>query len=1082
MQWLARVSIGRPVFTWVISLTLLVLGLASMGSLPVDRFPNIDMPFVTVFTTYPGASPEQVELEISDVIEEAVNSVSGIVELRSTSYEGLSIVMIQFELEKNADVAAQEIRDRVDRVLGKLPPGIDPPRVEKLDPDAAPLLYVTLRGPGTPQELTQFAEDEVKERLEGKRGVGSIELLGGRERQIRVEVDPRRLEAHGIAISDVSQAIKRENLELPGGTMSQGTRSFQVRVPGRVKTAEELALVPVSMHNGYVVRVGDVATVSDTSEEAESLANIDGEPTILLTITRQSGTNAIEVADGLMEELETIRRDLPAGYQLDIVRDESVFPRTSVHAVEEHLVLGSLFATIVVLLFLRNWRSTVIAALAIPVSIVGTFAVLAALDMTLNMITLLALTLAVGIVIDDAIVVMENIIRYLEERKLDPKKAALEATKDIGLAVLATTLSLVAVFLPVAFMGGIMGRFLGSFGVTMAVAVLISLVVAFSLTPMLSARWLRRTGEHGHRPHPPEGSDKPLSKAEEKARYSAWRTGRAGVELEDGVLERWYGKLLALCMQHRWIVAAAIFLSLGSMFVVGPHLPTGFVPEDDEGRFEVTIEAPQGTSLARTELITERLAREIREIPEVVHTVSQIGAAESGFSGRGSHEALMYVALVPDSERKRDQNAVMEEVRTRIIPKFQEEYDLKLSLSKISPMGGSGALAAPIQYILRGPDLEKLREYSNELAQALREHPDVSYADTTLKDGRPEYRIELDRARAAELGVSVASIAETLRLLVGGLDVSEVELDGNRYDINIRAQADSRRWADDLARYQVRAMNGALVPLSQVARVEESVGPTAIERNGRQRSVMIYATIHPGASTAALLNLLDKKAAELDMPSTYSTMLTGQAREFGKAAQGFLLAIVLSIVFMYLVIAAQFESWIHPITILTTLPLTVPYAMISLLIFGQSLNVFSALGVLVLFGIVKKNAILQIDHMLALRREGFSRPDAIMLANRDRLRPILMTTIAFVAGMIPLIMSGGAGSGFNHAIAGIVVGGQSLALLLTLVAVPAMYTWLDDLQAFFRRVREAIFARVSSLVGAVRGGERESERIETPAE
>ncbi|MBC7172993.1 MAG: efflux RND transporter permease subunit, partial [Polyangiaceae bacterium] len=523
MQWLARVCLDRPVFTWVLALVLIVLGTASIGSLPVDRFPNIDIPMVTVISTYPGASPEQVESEVTDLIEEQVNSVAGIAELRSTSYEGLSVVLVQFELDKPVDVAAQEVRDRVDRALGKLPPGIDPPRVEKIDPDAAPLFYVALRGPGTSQELTQFADDEVKARLEGKSGVGSVAIIGGRERQIRVDIDPARLDAQGIGITEVSAAIARENLELPGGTMTEGGRTLQVRVPGRVKTAAGFAEIPVATINGHVVRVGDVATVEDGAEEVQSIANLDGEQVILLTITRQSGTNAIAVADALNEELEVIRNDLPAGYDLEVVRDESSFVRTSVHAVQEHLVLGALFAIAVVLFFLRSGRSTLIAALAIPVSIIGTFAMIAALDLTLNMITLLALTLAVGIVIDDAIVVLENVIRFIEERKLDPRTATIEATKEIGLAVLATTLSLVAVFLPVAFMGGIMGRFLASFGVTMSVAVLISLFVAFSLTPMLCARWLKPSGAHMKRPKPTGAGL--MTKREEKARYRAWRRG-----------------------------------------------------------------------------------------------------------------------------------------------------------------------------------------------------------------------------------------------------------------------------------------------------------------------------------------------------------------------------------------------------------------------------------------------------------------------------------------------------------------------------------------------------------------------------
>ncbi|MCA9576571.1 MAG: efflux RND transporter permease subunit [Polyangiales bacterium] len=1071
MQWLARVAVSRPVFTWVMSLVLLVLGVASVGSLPVDRFPNIDVPYVTVVVPYPGASPAQVETEVTEIIEEAVGSVSGLSELRSTSYEGLAVVAVQFELEKDGDVAAQEVRDRVNRVLSQLPEGVEPPRIEKLDPDAQPIYYVALRGPGTAQELTQFADDELKGPLEGLAGVGSVQILGGREREIGVALDPARLQALGLSITDVAVALRRENLELPGGDVVNGGETRQVRVPGRVGTAAELADLPVMQRGGQVIYLRDVATVTDGAAEAESLVTLDGENIVMLTVTRQSGTNAIAVADRLAERIDEIRARLPAGYQADVVRDESTFSRTSVDAVKEHLLLGAIFAVLVVFSFLRNGRATVIAALAIPVSIIATFAVLSALGLTLNMITLLALTLAVGIVIDDAIVVIENVIRFLEERKLAPREATLEATKEIGLAVMATTLSLVAVFLPVVFMGGIVGRFLSSFGITMSVAVLVSLFVAFSLTPMLSSKWLKRSGKHhGTRPHP-VGEALPMSGPEERARYRQFLRGESGFQLEDGFLERWYGKLLAFSMGHRWVVGIVMIVALAGIPVIGARVPTGFLPTDDEGRFEITVEAPQGTSLAETEIIAERLARQVRSLPEVEHTVLMVGSAEGDISGRGSHEALIYVGLVDQTERDRSELEVEEHIRAEYLPSFVEREQSKAEISRISGFGGSGPQSAPIQYLLRGPEFASLERFSDSLAEALGHEQGVSQADTTFREGRPELRVEIDRPRAAELGVTVSAIADALRILVGGADVTNIAVAGDQYDVNLRAGEEFRRSAADLDRYEVRALDGRLVPLSQVARVVEGVGPAAIEHVGRERSVMVYATTLPGASTAKLIQTLNRTAAELNMPPGYSTALTGQAREFGKAARGFLIAIVLSFVFMYLIIAAQFESWVYPLSILASLPLTVPFALFSVLIFGQSLNVYSMLGLLVLFGIVKKNSILQVDHTLTLMREGFSRPDAVMLANRDRLRPILMTTIAFVAGMVPLLLSKGAGSGTNHAIAGIVLGGQTLALLLTLVGTPVIFTWLDDLARRGSRVAAWVRARLGSDDEGVDGDE-----------
>jgi hydrophobic/amphiphilic exporter-1 (mainly G- bacteria), HAE1 family len=1049
MQWLARVCVDRPVFTWVLSLCLLVVGVAGLGGLPVDRFPNIDMPVVVVVTPYRGASPEQVENEVTNVLEESINSIGGLSELRSSSYEGLSVITAQFELDKDTDVAAQELRDRVDRVTSDLPKGIDTPRIEKTDPDAAPLLYVALRGTGTPQELTAFAEDEIKARLESRSGVGSIRILGAREREIRVELDPMRLLAHDVSVADVQGALMRDNLELPGGGMDRGDRTLEVRVPGRLSNSQELAQLVVAKRADSVVRLSDVARVSDGAADAEALASYDGEPVVLLSITRQTGTNAIAVADSLRAELHALALRLPPGFAMDVVRDESVFPRNAVAAVEEHLVLGALFAILVVLSFLRNGRSTVIAALAIPVSIVGTFAAISALGLTLNMITLLALTLAVGIVIDDAIVVLENVIRFLEERELSPREATLQGTKQIGLAVLATTLSLVAVFLPVAFMGGIMGRFMASFGITMTVAVLISLFVAFTLTPMLTSRWLVRSGGHARRASPPARQSE-LNAREERARYAAWQRGEVELAHSQGALEHLYGKALAFSMQHRWLVGLAMLACLGSVFVVMPHVPTGFLPTDDEARFEISLEAPEGTSLARMELLSERLARDLRSLHGVAHTVVQVGASQGDMSGRGANDALVYVSLLPEGQRLLSQTELMEKVRKELLPRHARE--LEATLSEVSAIGGSGAQAAPIQYVVRGPELDALERYADALADALRTAPGVADADTTLRAGRPELRVVVDRERSARLGVSVADVADALRILVGGLDVTELTLGGERYDVNLRASAEFRARAEDLDQYQVRAQNGTLVRLSQLVRVEPGVGPSVIEHIGRQRSVTVYANVLPGSSTASLLDLLDRRAEALHMPPSFSTALTGQAKEFGQAARAFGVSMLLSFVFMYLVIAAQFESWLHPLTILASLPLTVPFALLSLVLFGQSLNVFSALGVLVLFAIVKKNAILQVDHMLTLEREGFSRPDAVMMANRDRLRPILMTTIAFVAGMVPMMVTGGAGSGSNHAIAGIVLGGQSLALLLTLLATPVLYTWLDDLTRLRKRL------------------------------
>jgi hydrophobic/amphiphilic exporter-1 (mainly G- bacteria), HAE1 family len=1056
MQWLAAVCVRRPVFTWVLVLSLVVIGIASFFGLGVDRFPNVDFPVVIVTTQLPGAAPEQIETEVSEPLEEAVNSISGLDELRSNSFEGLSVVIARFDLDKDIDVAAQEVRDRVDRIRATLPEGTEPPIVQQVDPDAAPVMLIALRSARSPREAADYADNVLRPSLETVAGVGGVTILGGAEREISVTLDPVSLQAFGLTARDVQTALARENVELPGGDVQRGARTLQLRVQGRIRAMEDFARVPVATREGRTVHVGDVARVSDTEAEPTSNATLNGESVVILSVRKQSGENTIEIVDGLRERVTELQAGLPRSYHLDIVRDESEFIRNAVGAVEEHLVVGAFLAALVVLLFLWNGRSTLIAALAIPTSIISTFALINAMGLTLNTITLLGLTLSVGIVIDDAIVVLENIVRFVEEKKLAPRVAAVLATREIGLAVLATTLSLVAVFLPIAFMGGIVGRFMASFGYTMSFAVMVSLLVSFTLTPMLSARWLKgparpreaapeeeapAIGETRKDP-PPEARD------QERARYREWSrgevafsAGRGGIY---GYFERFYLRALSIAMRHRWLVAIGLVLTFGSMIPSFILVPKTFLPSNDESRFEVSIRAPEGASLAQTTLISERVARAIREIDGVSHTVLTVGSPPGDPSGRGANQGSLFVALVPPDDREEDQDAIIERVRERILPRFRDE-NLRTLVAPVNAFGGGGPESAPIQYVLGGPDIDALDRYSQQLLTELRRVPGIVDADTTLVTGRPSLEVRIDRARAADLGVSVADIATTMRIMIGGLDVTDYTEGSERYDVVLRAPLDTRSDAAEIANLTVPARNGTTVRLDDVADLVESTGPSYIQHVARQRQVTVYANTLPGTSETNVVAALERAKDRLNMPSEYRTILSGRSRELARAGQGFAIALALSLIFMYLVLAAQFESWLHPITILMSLPLTVPFALLSLLVLGQSLNIFSVLGLFVLFGVVKKNSILQVDHMRALRREGHSRADAVMMGNRDRLRPILMTTIAFVAGMIPLVVSSGAGAGTNRAMGSAIIGGQMLSLLLTLLATPVVYSWLDDL-------------------------------------
>ena len=1098
MQWLAELCVKRPVFATVLSLVILVVGGVFYKQLGVDQFPKIDFPVIVVQTTLPGAAPEDVETDISDRIEGAVNTISGIDELRSNSSEGVSQVIIQFSLEKNVDVAAQEVQQKINMVLPELPKGIDPPIVQKFDPDAQPVLFIALRNANADvREITDLADRVVRRRLESVNGVGQVTLIGGRKRQVNVLVDPVKLKALGIAPAEIGAAINSQNITLPGGRLDISRDYLTVRVNGRVKSLDEMRAVVVRNQQGREIRLDELATIEDGLEDVATAARWNGEPTVLLALRKQSGTNTVAVVDTVKERMAEVRTQLPRGYSLEIQRDGSQVVRTGTEAVTEHLILGALFAAIIVLIFLGNVRSTVIAALAIPTSIIGTFALMKLMGYTLNTITLLALALAVGIVIDDAIVVLENIFKYVEEKGYDPKRAAIEGTKEIGLAVLATTLSLIAVFLPIAFIAGIPGRFLGSFGITMSFSIAVSLFVSFTLTPTLAAYWLDKKKKGDHRKSVLERI----------------------VDFGYRPVERGYGAVLGFVMRHRWIVVIAAIASLASMGPLAKRARKGFLPIDDRAQFEVVVRLPEGRSVAASELIGERVARQIRELPEVTATLVTIGDDPA----RTPNQARIYVKMVAPDQRVVTQNELKGVVREKIVSQLPK--DLRVNIADVNEFGG-GQATARIQYLLAGPDLKLLTEANERVLERLRKIPDAVDVDSTLVVGKPEVGVTIDRQRAADLGVQVVDVAQALQLLVAGQKVSTYAEGGEQYDVRVRALPEYRTSEDNLQLLTVPSRKGGLVALADVVRLDPGTSPSTIQRYQRERQVTFLANGKPGANEGAIG---DAVVAALDeevkvLPKGFSARPQGQTKIMKEVAMSFVLGLLASMLFMYLILAAQFESWLHPVTILISLPLTLPYAILSVILFDQALDLYSGLGIFVLFGVVKKNAILQIDHTNHLREAGkgllkaayrivdrghswgmmqadlhelFDRElgkgavdtalakanpanptsikrqlekawrlKAIIQGNKDRLRPILMTTLAFVAGMIPLVTSKGIGAGFNKATAGVVVGGQTLSLVLTLLAVPVAYSFFDDIVLFFKKYQR----------------EEESDEVGSPAD
>ncbi|MEO6237817.1 MAG: efflux RND transporter permease subunit [Vicinamibacterales bacterium] len=1016
---LADFCVRRPVFTTMLVMLFVVTGLFSFRDLSVDLLPKADPATVVVNLNLPGASPEELNSAVVEPTEQALSSIAGIDEMTAVIREGNGRITLKFVLERDINDAAQDVREKVAQAIKQLPPEVEPPIITKVDPDADPVVSFALSGSLPLRALTEIADKQIRRAIETVDGVGEVTISGGQAREVQVILDIEKLNAHGLTVDRVRDAIVSENVEVPGGYIQQGDAELTLRTLGRLEsTAQFSNIVVATTASGTPIRLRDVASVQDTTAEARTGAFFDGRRTLVMDVRRQSGQNTVQVVEAVRAKLDALRRALPPEVKVTVTRDDSQFIHASIASLEEHLLLGSLLASLVIMAFIRNIRVVFVASLAIPASIVASFALIRTAGFTLNSMTLLALTLAVGIVIDDAIVVLENIFRHMEEEGAPPFQASINGTKEVTLAVIATSVSLIVIFLPVAFMTGYTQRFIYPFGFTMAFAVMVSLLVSLTLTPMLSARIVKTDGRiHRH--------------------------GEGFL----GKVDAAYRRSLEWSLDHRGVIVAVSLLAFASSFVLSRMVGRSFLPNEDMGEFQLVIDTPEGTSLQGMEKAVLELTPQLLAVPGIAHVMPTIFE-------RVNHSHI-FIQLKPFGERKVTQEQVAVDVRTIM----QAHPGYKPTIVMRTPIGGGESASYPIQLNFMGPDLRQLSGYALTMLKDVQAMPFLSDSKAVVNLSNPELRVAVDRQRAADLGVRIGDLARALRLMVSGQDeISSYREKGERYPVTIRVREDQRSDMNSIGGLMVPSSRGEPVRVDNVATLERGFGPTIIQRFNRQFSMAIFADVKPGQPLDAALKQFGDRARALNLPPGYSFKFSGQSKLLDETTNNMILALGLASVFIYIVLAMQFESFVQPLVIMTVLPLSVPFALFTLWMTGRVLNLWSALGILLLLGIVKKNSILQVDYTNVLRRQGMPLRQALVQASETRLRPILMTTAAIVAGLIPTALGVGAGAAQRADIAVTIVGGQSLCLFLTLLLVPVSYSLAEEAAERtrdFRRTRAA---------------------------
>lgn len=1016
------VFIKRSVTTLTLTGAIIIFGLFGFRSMGVDLFPEIDLPVVSVFTVLPGASPEVMDQNVTEVIEEQISTISGIENISSQSFEGASQIVVQFELAKDVNVAATEVQDKVNLARQDLPDDVEDPIISKVDLNAQPIVWVSVSGNVDYQFLADYADQVVKEQLQSVSGVGDVQIGGLRERTIRIWIDPEKVESYGLTTGDIVRAVQANHLELPGGRIEQADEEFTIKVKGEFESVDNLRNLVVKENNGGVVYLSDVAEVEDGSADYRNIAHFNGIPTVGLGVAKQSGTNTVEVATAIKERVEEIKQLTPEGINIQVASDNSTFIENSMAGVQFDLIFGVIMTALIMYIFLRNIRATFISVVSIPVSLLGGFILMYFLDFTINNLTMLAMSLAVGLVIDDTIVVLENVFRHVEEGK-DPMTASSEGTKEVGLAVVAAGSSIIAVFLPVAFMQGIIGRFFFQFGLTVALTVLISVLVSLTVTPYLTSRLLRKEQRHNRF-------------------YQIME--RFFVRLEWG-----YRSLLQWATTHRIRVMVFAFLAFVGGVAIVPFLGTEFSTEADQSKFLIRYELPTGTSIDRTNRRLYEMEDVVFNYPEVESAFATVGTGASGAVNQG----VLIVTLDPKSEREASQFDVMDRVREDFTEKFP---DMITTVSVTSAVGGGGR-SADVQYYIMGPTIEEVGEVSDRVVQRLREMDIFTTVDTDLRLTKPEVNVNINRDMATDLGVDVQSLSSEIFMLFGGQDIAKFSDGGNRYDVRVRAKPAFRNNPEDLTHITVRNRQGELIRAANLVDIEIGEGPNSINRYNRMRAVQIYANVHDEISAGEGLEIVEQVVSE-ELPSDgiWRTDLGGSTRIMQESFGYLVIALIVAVLVIYIVLAIQFESFLHPFTIMMALPLTMIGVFGALLVTGSTLNMFSFIGVIMLMGLVTKNSILLVDFANQQREKGTDKVISIVQAGQMRLRPILMTALSTISGVLPVALALSEGGETRAPMAIAIIGGMLTSTLLTLIVIPVVYLILDD-------TMEWIKAKISSL-------------------